>query len=138
MLLFGRRSRASWRSQVFRVLKAWFFEDSAEARGMRLLREWLSKEQRRQLDAEGYFDVVGGETGKRYRVRYGTSTNVDELDKDGRPEVGWCFVPDGHLVAGDVMLAQKIALETNESVALAVARSFPPTPMRGPASRRPF
>jgi hypothetical protein len=138
MLLFGCRSRDPWRSWVFRVLKAWFFEDSAEARGMRLLREWLSKEQRRQLDAEGYFDVVGGETGKRYRVRYGTSTNVDELDKDGRPEVGWCFVPDGHLVAGDVMLAQKIALETNECVALAVARSFSPTPMRRPASRRSF
>jgi hypothetical protein len=25
--------------------------------------------------------------------------------------MGWCFVPSGHLVAGDVMLAQKIALE---------------------------
>jgi hypothetical protein len=138
MLVFGRRSRAPWQSRVIHALKAWFFEDSAEARGMWLLREWLSKEQRRQLDAEGYFDVVGGETGKQYRVRYGTSTNVDELDKDGRPKVGWCFVPDGHLVAGDVMLAQKIALETNECVALAVARSFPPTPMRRPASRRPF
>ena len=37
----------------------------------------------------------------------------------------WCFVPDGDLVAGDVMLAQKIALETNERSALSVAhRSF--------------
>jgi hypothetical protein len=37
----------------------------------------------------------------------------------------WCFVPEGNLVAGDVMLAQKIALETNERAALAVAyRSF--------------
>jgi hypothetical protein len=33
-------------------------------------------------------------------------------------------VPTGHLVAGDVMLAQKIALETNEFGALAVANTF--------------
>jgi hypothetical protein len=138
MLFFRSRSRAAPRSGVLRALKAWFLEDDAEARGIWLLREWLSEEQLRQLDAEGYFDVVGGETGKRYRVRYGTSTNVEELDEGGRPEVGWCFVPDGHLVAGDVMLAQKIALETNECAALAVAKSFPPTPMRQPAGRRPL
>jgi hypothetical protein len=31
----------------------------------------------------------------------------------------------GALVAGDVMLAQKIALETNERAALAIANRFP-------------
>ena len=36
------------------------------------------------------------------------------------------FMPLGQLVAGDVMLAQKIALETNESAALAVANRFLP------------
>ena len=36
------------------------------------------------------------------------------------------FVPVGYLVAGDVMLAQKIALETNELSALAVANRFSP------------
>ena len=36
------------------------------------------------------------------------------------------LVPLGYLVAGDVMLAQKIALETNEFGALAVANSFLP------------
>jgi len=48
-----------------------------------------------------------------------------ELDGAGRPRVGWCFAPNGHLVAGDVMLAQKIALETDERGALAVANRFP-------------
>jgi hypothetical protein len=33
-------------------------------------------------------------------------------------------VPEGYLVAGDVMLAQKIALETNELGALKVANNF--------------
>ena len=40
---------------------------------------------------------------------------------------GLCFVPDEALVAGDVMLTQKIALETDEYSALAVARRFSPT-----------
>jgi hypothetical protein len=46
--------------------------------------------------------------------------------------MGWCFVPAGNLVPGDIMLAQKIALETNESGALSVARKFlaPPVPSR--------
>ena len=35
-----------------------------------------------------------------------------------------CFVPSGGLVAGDVMLVQKIALETNEQTTLAVANPF--------------
>jgi hypothetical protein len=53
-------------------------------------------------------------------------TNVHEIDAAGRPKIGWCFVPAGYLVAGDIMLAQKIALETNEFRALAVANSFVP------------
>jgi hypothetical protein len=52
--------------------------------------------------------------------------NVHELDEAGRPQMGWCFLPKGYLVAGDVMLAQKIALETSELSALKVAQRFPP------------
>jgi hypothetical protein len=33
----------------------------------------------------------------------------------------WCFGPEGELPIGDVMLAQKIALEKNERAALALA-----------------
>ena len=54
----------------------------------------------------------------------GTSMNIYELDGAGRPRVGLCFVPKGYLVAGDVMLAQKIALETDERRALMVANKF--------------
>jgi hypothetical protein len=100
-------------------------EDLQEARGITLLRQWLSPEQQAQFDASKCFDVVGCDSGKRYRIRHGTGTNVHEIDDAGRPVMGWCFVPSGHLVAGDVMLAQKIALETNERAALAVANRFP-------------
>jgi hypothetical protein len=100
-------------------------EDIQEARGKALLREWLSPEQKAQFDASKCFDVVGCDSGRRYRISHGTGTNVHEIDDAGRPVMGWCFVPSGHLVAGDVMLAQKIALETNERAALAVANRFP-------------
>ena len=100
-------------------------EDIREARGKSLLREWLSPEQSAQFDTSKCIDVVGCDSGRRYRIRHATGTNVHEIDKAGRPITGWCFVPSGHLVAGDVMLAQKIALETNERAALAVANRFP-------------
>jgi hypothetical protein len=95
-----------------------------EMRGRKLLREWLSSEQLAQYDAHNYFEVTGCYTGKRYRIKHGVGMNIYELDRAGRPQVGWCFVPNAHLVAGDVMLAQKIALETDELGALAVARNF--------------
>jgi hypothetical protein len=100
-------------------------EDS-EARGLKLLREWLSPEQLAQFNADGHFDVVGCHTGKKYRIHYGSSTNIDELDDGGRPQVCYCFVTDLSLVPGDVMLAQKIALETDERATLAVANRFAP------------
>jgi hypothetical protein len=52
--------------------------------------------------------------------------NVHEMDDGGRPRAGWCFIPNIYLVAGDAMLAQKIALETDERGALAVAKQFSP------------
>jgi hypothetical protein len=128
MFLFRRFSAESGsRIQALRKLYRKFVgENRPEARGLRLLRGWLSPEQRAQLDAERYFDVVGCDSGKRYRIHYGTAMNVHEIDDAGRPRICWCFVPIGQLVAGDIMLAQKIALETMESSALAVANPFRP------------
>src|SRR4029077_21028393 len=51
---------------------------------------------------------------------------IIELDDAALPRTGWCFVPRVPLVAGDVMLAQKIALETDERSARAVAINFTP------------
>jgi hypothetical protein len=77
-----------------------------EARGLELLKKWLSPEQFAQYDATSYFEVTGCHSGKRYRISHGTSMNIHELDGAGCPRVGWCFAPKGYLVAGDVMLAQ--------------------------------
>jgi hypothetical protein len=122
------RALAEWASKVQALRerhRELFGEDFREARGIKLLREWLSPEQRAQFDANRYFEVIGCDSGKRYRILYGSATNVHEIDCDGRSTLAWCFVPTGYLVAGDVMLAQKIALETNEFRALAVANRFP-------------
>lgn len=97
-----------------------------EVRGVKLLCEWLSADQLRQFKLHGHFEVTGCHTGTRYRIRYGAASNIHELDERGKPRAGWCFVPTGTLVAGDVMLAQKIALETDEQNALQVAKRFPP------------
>ena len=128
MFLFRRSpAEARLRLRALRGLSRLFSdENSSEARGLRLLRNWLSSEQRAQFDANRYFDVIGCDSGSRYRIHYGAMSNVHEIDAAGCPRVGWCFVPVGYLVAGDVMLAQKIALETNELGALAVANSFLP------------
>lgn len=113
--------------------------DTPEARGLRLLRSWLSPEQRAQFDACGHFDVIGSNSGKRYRILFGISANVLELGDGDHPRMGWCFVPSGYLVPGDVMLAQKIALETNEQGALAIANRFHATAqVQRQVLRRPF
>jgi hypothetical protein len=110
-----------------RAFRDWYQRPSTtELRGRKLLLEWLSPEQKAQYDAHNYFEVTGCHTGKRYRIRRGIGANVYELDDSGRPRVGWCFVPKDPLVAGDVMLAQKIALESDERGALAVANNFTP------------
>ena len=73
-----------------------------------------------------YFEVIGCQTGKRYRIYHGYGANFIELELDDAalPRTGWCFVPSDHLIAGDVMLAQKIALETDKRGALASANKF--------------
>lgn len=114
-----------------RDLYDWYHRPSTnELRGLKLLREWLSPQQLKQYDEHQFFDVTGCHTGKRYRISHGRELNICELDEACFPRSGWCFVPESSLVAGDVMLAQKIALETDELGALTVARSFTP---RAPA-----
>jgi hypothetical protein len=110
-----------------RAFREWRLRPSTrEQRGLKLLREWLSQEQLAQYDAHRYIEVIGCQTGKRYRIYYGIGANVIELDDAALPRTGWCFVPSDHLVVGDVMLAEKIALETDERGALASANQFMP------------
>jgi hypothetical protein len=70
--------------------------------------------------------VIGGSAGRTYRIRLNGPINVEELDRDGWCIERLCFFPEGNLVDNDVVLAQKVALETFESEALAIANRFLP------------
>lgn len=136
---FRFRAPARVRLLALRELYRRFFgENTPDARGRRLLVEWLSPAQRAQFEQNRYFDVTGCDSGKTYRIHYGTAANVHEIDEHGHAGMGWCFVPSGFLVPGDIMLAQKIALETDEKGALALANRFPPAAHSEHFYRRPF
>jgi hypothetical protein len=100
------------------------FERESNTRGLTLLKNWLSPAQLGAYESHGYFEVIGSDSGTIYRIHHGQQANVEQLDHAGRPVCVWCFVPVGDLVAGDVMLAQKIALETDENAAIAVAVKY--------------
>jgi PIN domain len=44
--------------------------DFAPARGLELLRDWLSPEQLVQFERKGYFDDTGCHSGRRYRIQH--------------------------------------------------------------------
>lgn len=108
--------------------------ETAEQRSMRLLRAHLNALQRQQFDEHGWFDVVGGQSGRRYRVHRAYVTNVQEVGTDGTCVQVLCFSPRGHMPLGDVLLAQKVALEVFEGDALAVACRWPASAARRYAS----
>jgi hypothetical protein len=93
----------------------------AKHKALTLLRLWLSPQQAAQYNSQEHFDVIGSDTSTRYRIRHGQMMNIDQLDCAGNRVCQWCFAPEGELAAGDCMLAQKIALETFETEALATA-----------------
>ena len=55
-------------------------DGGAYKRGMTLLLEHLSPNQRKEFLRLGHFHVIGGTTGKRYRISRGRQMNVHQLD----------------------------------------------------------
>ena len=94
----------------------------AEQRAQELL-ESHSATQFAQFSALGWFEVTGGDTGTRFVIRNFRWVNIDQLNASGECEKRWCFGPQGNLAMGDVLLAQKLALECFESQALERAHS---------------
>ena len=109
-----------------RFLLALQGEFGAADRGRRLLKSHLSAAQLSEYELNQCFSVTGSDTGRHYRIRHGYFMNIDEIDENGRRVAKWCFAPVGRLVLGDILLAQKTALEVFEKEALAVANKFPP------------
>ena len=111
---------------IGRVLRIVFGQwECARERGRRLLLANLTPAQRKQYNIFGHFDVFGGETGHRYRIRHADALNIEEYDRNGTYVSRWCFLPVGNLVTGDVLLAQKLALELFESDTRVIANRYP-------------
>jgi hypothetical protein len=123
----GNRSRSfsddNARSEAVSRLWSQWQNESPEHRAEHLLREWLTPGQADQYGAFRSFEVVGCDTGKRYRIYRARVMNIAELDAVGEVARQWCVVPEGALPVEDIMLAQKIALEGREADTLAIART---------------
>lgn len=96
---------------------------AAVAKARTLLDRALTPEQRRDLCARGCFYVKGRKY--TYRIREGTSGNVDALDARGCVISRFCAHPLGRVPVYDVMLAQKLWIETDENMFLDRAAPYP-------------
>ena len=88
----------------------------ATARGEELLLSMLDENQREALRQDSMFAVIGSH-GTVYRIRWGTSGNVDWIKPDGSVGGRLCAHPsmrESWLPTADVMLAQVLALRTDE------------------------
>lgn len=95
----------------------------ANERATDLLLENLTAEQCRQYVTYRFFEVIGGESGRRYRIWQSTSDNIEEFDDLGRRICTLCVRPLGVAIA-DMLLAQKMALELFESDTLRIAQRY--------------
>jgi hypothetical protein len=117
----GLLRRTWWRTASL------FCGDRRYRRGLKLLKANLTSGQLYDLLTYRRFDVVGGASGRIYRINLTGARNVEELDRQGNCARRLCFFPEGQLVAGDVVLAQKVALEAFETEALAIANMSSPS-----------
>lgn len=118
-----RREREAMLAQAARDHAAARGRDAAR-RARDLLLSLLSDDQRRTYEQSGYFIVVGGRSGRRYRIN-GTSYagNVDLLShaNDNEVEATLCGHCDASIPLGDQLLAQKVMLEIDEPAYLKLA-----------------
>ncbi len=100
----------------------------ANERSIELLRSWLTPQQLADFDARQRFVVRGSETGERYLITSAAQPyNVVQLDDRDKGILRLCFQPGGDVrTVGDIMLAQKIMLETDELEARAISNRQTP------------
>lgn len=94
-------------------------ELAARARAERLLLANLTAEQRETLLGRGFFEVKA-KSGQRYKIGRSTHGNIVRLDDRGVAVARLCAQPSG-VPVDDAILAQKLALETDEAAFLRVA-----------------
>lgn len=98
--------------------------DDAIARANALLERHLSEWQLSLLKGRGWFIATGNETGRRYRIRRGWVGNVDVIDDDNNVSGKYCIHPACLIPTGDLMLLQKLMIESDERRFLATANKL--------------
>jgi len=99
----------------------------ADQKAIDLLKEWLTPKQLRDFEKTSSFVVKGNVTNKTYRITKTSTFGVKELGNKNNTVRSLCFVPSTAYAVGDIMLAQKIMLETREDEVLKIA-NFSPSP----------
>lgn len=99
----------------------------AERKAYELMMTYLTPEQREEFERFQRFHVIGKE-GNLYRIKKGSHGNVELIEVEGEGEAAvqravesLCFQPSGQIPCFDAMLAQKLALETDEEDARRIA-----------------
>lgn len=116
-----RRFRAAFgRTHAVRFVERGLFEGGrAHQRSLQLLLSCLTPAQRAEYQRLRAFTVQGA-SGRRYRITYGTTANIEVLAPAGWVDHRLCAGPEG-LPAPAVMLAQKLMLESREAEFLRIA-----------------
>lgn len=123
----------------YRFARCGLYEDrQAYRRSRELLLECLSPSQRGEFERRGAFTVCG-QSGRRYRIAYGTGMNIEVLGPGGEVEYRLCAAP-ADVPTPAVMLAQKLMLEAQEAEFLRIAIKHPAaSPLHGGGwHRTPF
>ncbi len=98
---------AAWRIENDEYRKS---KDISENRALKLLQEHLSLSQRRELKRSRYFHVLA-QNGQRFRIYQKSHQNIFRI-VNGKEVMQYCIVA-GDIPIFDLMLAQKLLLETN-------------------------
>lgn len=106
--------------------RAWPPVGRPRRKAMSLFLRTLSPQQRDEWTAHRYFHCIGGYSGLRYRIRPFGIANVDAYDREGKITHRLCCHPQG-VPDGDVLLTQKLYLESHltEALFVATARRHP-------------
>jgi hypothetical protein len=112
----------------FRPNQQRWHRSEAETRSKELLYGLLSGEQLAEMEAATQFHVQGAD-GHTYLIRKGHGHNVWRIE-GGLRTIEYCIVTRGHVPVYDLMLTQKLLLETDPEHFMAKANSREMTPRR--------
>jgi len=84
----------------------------AAKKARELLEGALDDAERKELTEKGSITLVA-KSGRKYRLKFGTHGNIEELDKDEQPIARLCVQPEG-VPVGDAVLAQRLWLKHDE------------------------